>query len=242
MQKILFLGSGAKSFECLKYLNDEISNSKVVGLCPNYYKIKKTNKKIINYAKRNKIKIINFSNISKIKFDLGICLLYDKILSNNILNIPKKGFVNFHLGPLPRYKGSYSVVNAIINARKENNWTFEVTLHYMMKKVDSGPIIDAIKIPITKNDTGYSLYKKSISKVYILFKKNIKSLIECNTMVKAKKQSGKGQFIPRKKINHKIKFGLNINEMYDRIRALTFPGKDRPYIVLNKKKIYLYLN
>jgi methionyl-tRNA formyltransferase len=80
-------------------------------------------------------------NVPDTPFDLGVSYCYPKKISNQLLNIPKMGFVNYHPGPLPKYKGPNEYEDAIKN--KEIHWG--VTVHYMTEKYDSGEIIKILK-------------------------------------------------------------------------------------------------
>ena len=71
------------------------------------------------------------------KFDLGISYCYPRKIVDPILSTPKKGFVNYHPGPLPKYKGPHQYQNAIDN--KETKWG--VTAHFMDDEYDTGPIV-----------------------------------------------------------------------------------------------------
>ena len=241
-QKVIFFGTGNKSEKCLKYLHKNFEGIEIIGLCQNFYKKNELNQnKTIEYAKSQNIKILKLNQAQNIKFDLGISYLYDKIFNKKLLSIPKKGIINLHLGPLPMFKGSYSVYHAINNLSKSNNHNFGVTLHYVESKVDNGPIIDLINIPILNNDTAFTLYNRSINKLYLLFTRNIRSILETKKKVSARKQSKIGKFYKRNKINHQINIKLNNKDLYNKIRALTFKGKDKPYFILKKRKIYLIM-
>ena len=74
-------------------------------------------------------------------FDLGVSYCYPKKISNDLLEIPKLGFVNYHPGPLPEYKGPNEYENAIKN--KETQWG--VTVHDMTEEYDSGNIRKILK-------------------------------------------------------------------------------------------------
>ena len=139
------------------------------------------------------------------------------------------------------YKGSYCIYHAITNLSKTNNKNFGVTLHYVEKKPDSGPIIDLINIPILKNDAAFTFYNRCVNKSYSLFTRNIRSILETKNKVTANKQKKIGKFYKRNKINHKINIELNKEELYNKIRALTFRGKDKPYFILKNRKIYLIM-
>ena len=71
------------------------------------------------------------------KFDLGISYCYPKKITEPLLSVPKKGFVNYHPGPLPRYKGPNEFEDGI----KNNEIHWGVTVHFMDEEYDNGPII-----------------------------------------------------------------------------------------------------
>src|SRR5574337_1803272 len=70
-------------------------------------------------------------------FDLGVSYCYPRKITDPLLSTPKKGFVNYHPAPLPKYKGPTELDEAIKN--KEVQWG--VTVHYMDENYDTGPII-----------------------------------------------------------------------------------------------------
>ena len=108
------------------------------------------------------------------KFDLGISYVYPRKIMNPLLTTPKKGFVNYHPGPLPKFKGPHQYINAIES--KEMDWG--VTVHFMDEEYDTGPIIKLKKIklhepPNTIDELGaishyflFELFKETILDIY----------------------------------------------------------------------------
>jgi len=106
-------------------------------------------------------------------FDLGVSYCYPKKISNQLLEIPKIGFVNYHPGPLPEYKGPNEYENAIKN--KETQWG--VTVHHMTEEYDSGEIIKILKFnlhepPSSIEELGaishyflFNLFKETINNI-----------------------------------------------------------------------------
>lgn len=82
-------------------------------------------------------------------FELGVSYAYPRKILDPILTTPKKGFVNYHPGPLPDYKGPNQYRNAIDN--QEIDWG--VTVHYMNEEYDEGPIIKVKKIKLHEPPT-----------------------------------------------------------------------------------------
>jgi len=100
--------------------------------------------KIHNYLDSLKIEHEIFTKddtVPNTSFDLGVSYCYPKKILNDLLEIPKLGFVNYHPGPLPEYKGPNEYENAIKN--KETQWG--VTVHDMTEEYDSGNIRKILK-------------------------------------------------------------------------------------------------
>jgi methionyl-tRNA formyltransferase len=75
--------------------------------------------------------------IKNLKPDLGIVAAYGQILPNNILSIPKFGFLNVHPSLLPKYRGPSPIQHAILNGDKETG----ISIMLLDEKMDHGPII-----------------------------------------------------------------------------------------------------
>lgn len=61
-----------------------------------------------------------------------------------LLTIPDKGFINFHFGILPKYKGIDPIFWQLKNMEDHGG----VTIHLMNAQVDEGPVIIQEKVPI----------------------------------------------------------------------------------------------
>ena len=107
-------------------------------------------------------------------FDLGVSYCYPRKITEPLLSTPKKGFVNYHPGHLPKYKGPTETNDAIKN--KEMHWG--VTVHYMDENYDTGKIIKIKKIdlhepPTSTQELGaishyflFQLFKETILDIY----------------------------------------------------------------------------
>ena len=107
-------------------------------------------------------------------FDLGVSYAYPRKIIEPLLSTPPKGFVNYHSGPLPKYKGPHQYQEAIKN--KEIHWG--VTAHYMDKDYDTGKIIkvkyfdyhEPMKSIEESNSVShwflFNLFKETIKDVY----------------------------------------------------------------------------
>lgn len=97
-----------------------------------------------------------YAEIKKINPELVVVIAYAQIISEELLNLPKFGFVNVHGSLLPKYRGAACIQAAILNGDTETG----VTIMKMDTGLDTGPIIEQAKIPITECDTGGTLFMK----------------------------------------------------------------------------------
>lgn len=97
--------------------------------------------------------------------ELGLCCSYDLIFDRQIMDLFQRGIFNIHGSLLPRYRGANALNWVLINGEKETG----VTLHRVTDKVDAGPVVHQLPIPIADNDTARSLRDKiSLATVELL--------------------------------------------------------------------------
>ena len=78
------------------------------------------------------------------------------IIPKSLLNLLPGGFINFHYGLLPKYRGANPVLAQMLNGETESG----ITVHMIDENIDTGPIVLQQKIPIEDNDTfGIQLQK-----------------------------------------------------------------------------------
>ena len=106
-------------------------------------------------------------------FDLGVSYCYPRKVTDPLLSLPAKGFVNYHPGPLPNYKGPKESTDAINN--REMQWG--VTVHKMDEDYDTGSIIETLDIKLHEPPTStVELGAVSHYFLFILFKNTIKKI------------------------------------------------------------------
>ena len=138
---IVFMGTPDFALESLKALNEHDYNINCVITNPDKPKgrgMKLTYSPVKEYAIKNNIKVyqpekiknnVEFKNLLKeINPDLICVVAYGKIISKDILEIPKFGCVNVHGSLLPKYRGAAPIQWAVINGEKKtrcNNNVYE---------------------------------------------------------------------------------------------------------------------
>jgi methionyl-tRNA formyltransferase len=162
--KTIFMGTPELSARTLKTLIDSdffnvcaviTKKDKAVG---RKMQIQKSAVKIL--AEKYKIPVIeNKANeIQKFNPELIVVIAYGKILSSEILKIPKYSCINVHASLLPKYRGTSCIPAPILNGDKFSG----ITIMEMDENMDTGPIIEKIKIKLSDKETGLSLMNKII--------------------------------------------------------------------------------
>lgn len=88
-------------------------------------------------ARKLNVPLLSLDAACSLNPDLGFAIRFHQILRSEHLNSFKRGVVNLHGAPLPRYRGSMCDAAAILN----NDSVFGASLHWMDTGVDSGPVI-----------------------------------------------------------------------------------------------------
>jgi len=81
--------------------------------------------------------------------DLGVVAAYGKILTDEVLAIPRLGMINVHASLLPKYRGAAPVHRAVIAGETETG----VTIMRVVKALDAGPMLATTRRTIGADDT-----------------------------------------------------------------------------------------
>ena len=99
---------------------------------------------------------IEIIKLLSMKTDIAIVSAYGQILSSELLNIPKFGFVNLHPSLLPRWRGAAPIERALMAGDKETG----ICSIRMVRELDAGPILAKENFEINADETNSSLSKK----------------------------------------------------------------------------------
>ncbi len=89
-----------------------------------------------------------------------------RVIREPLLSLPPRGFLNFHNGPLPRYRGMNACSWAIFNGET----THGVTWHFMNADVDAGDVVGQRLFPIGPRETAATLVLRCLSEGVSLFR------------------------------------------------------------------------
>jgi len=150
---IIFFGEDAASNIVLQSLIEAEFNVLLV-VSPYYDNL--IHKRLENTCIRNQIEYIRVQNLNDISFikklkmlapDMIVITHFEKLLKNEIIEIPKSGCINLHPSLLPYYRGMAPQHWPIINGDSETG----ITVHYVDQTADTGDIILQRKVKIETN-------------------------------------------------------------------------------------------
>ena len=246
--KIVFWGTPEYSLRSLEVINN--SNHELVGVVTQPDKKRSRGNKLIpspvkQYAIKNNILVLSpnqiknnedFSNqLKELKPDIFIVIAYGKILSKEILNIPKYGCWNAHASLLPRWRGAAPIQRALLSGDKYTG----VGIMKMDEGLDTGDILIEEKIIIENNENLLTLKDK-------LSELSSKLIIKSIDLLNIKNNISELNLLNQLGLNRKIKYAnmitkseyfLNLDDtaenIYKKVNGL-FP---RAYILFKNKNL-----
>lgn len=87
--------------------------------------------------------------------DLQVVVAF-RMLPEVVWNMPPKGTINLHASLLPDYRGAAPINHAIIHGETETG----ATTFFLQHAIDTGDIIDQIRMPILPTDNAGTLHDK----------------------------------------------------------------------------------
>lgn len=196
------------------------------------------NKKLINCLKSqsfkfsfDKLKSTESENkVKEFQPDYIVSIHYRDLIPEKILSYANFRGMNLHPSLLPKYAGCLATMWAIIKEESKTG----ITYHYLTKKFDDGRIILQKELKINANETGESLFKKTIDYGVSYFNEAM-DLLESG--YEGIEQKGKRTYFSRK-----IPFDGYINTEWNEsridhfIRSFIFKGKPPASLIFNNKK------
>ncbi len=167
--------------------------------------------------------------------DLILSFYYRRLLSKELLAIPRLGGINLHGSLLPKYRGRCPVNWVLINGETETG----VTLHYMIEKADAGDIIAQRPVSIEMEDTALSLFHKLTDAAAQLFKDTY-PVIKTGTAPRIPQDSRLATtFGGRRPDDGRVTWEKSALAIYNLIRAVTrpYPGA---FTFYRGSKLYLW--
>ncbi|NBH72687.1 formyl transferase [Clostridiaceae bacterium] len=229
---ILFMGQKDCAAQALEWTIGENQNIKGV--------ITKKGSSVEKAAHEREIPIITIADaeemVRKGNIDLCISVLYWKRIKEPLISGPRLGCINFHPAILPDYRGLGGCNMAILDGLEE----WGASAHYIDEKIDTGKIIRVFRFSFDyRNETAFSLKKKTEDIMLDLYKSVLKDQIESNQLFANTFPNEGGKYISRSKMLELMKIDIEHDNVEQKVHAFWFPPYDGAYLEIKGKKYTL---
>lgn len=156
-----------------------------------------------------------FEKLETYNADVFAVVAYGKLLPTEILSMPKYGCINVHASLLPKYRGAAPIQWAIVNGERESG----VATMLMDEGMDTGDILDTVKVDIPEDMTGGELFDALSTVGGKLLCDTLRKL-EAGTSVRKQQDNSLATYAPIiKKEDGRIDFTKTAQEVKNHIRG-----------------------
>jgi methionyl-tRNA formyltransferase len=167
--------------------------------------------------------------------DLILSFYYRRLLSRELLAIPRLGGINLHGSLLPKYRGRAPINWVLVNGETHTG----VTLHYMTEQADAGDIIAQRAVDIAFEDTALTLFERVAQAALELFRETF-PLIKAGIAPRIPQDPAQATYVGgRTADDGRLAWQRPALALYNLIRAVTtpYPGA---FTFLHGKKLYVW--
>lgn len=222
--KILLFGDGEWATRSLsRLLTDRVP---VVGVV---VRLKPTDPALIDVAREAGLPVFQPAKVNDVSFltthaeiapDLNVSVSYDQIIRKPLLESAPKGFLNFHAGKLPEYRGRNIINWALINGERE----LGITAHYMDEGIDTGDIVLQRLISIARTDSYGTLLRKVIEALPEVVSEAVGLIAEGGGQRRAQSHLPGSYFPAREEGDEWLDWSDTSENLYNKVRAISHPG------------------
>ena len=155
------------------------------------------------------------SHLLSVKTDLVITIAYGKLIPQDLLQIPKYGWINVHFSKLPKWRGAAPVQWAILSGDK----TSGITVFQLDKGMDTGPTYLTHEIDINPMERSDELLDR-LSVIGADFAIKTVDLISQNVSPSPQSDTDASLAPKFKKSDGKLDWSMQIDEILNQYRAL----------------------
>ncbi len=236
MTRILFMGRKKVSAGLLEFLSSQ-SGIEIVGVLTDSHLQGSPTTAV---AKRLGLPLYTFDTAleamreGRLKYDLGLSILYWRKLRDEFLTVPARGTINFHPAILPEYKGTGGYNLAIMDGLSE----WGISAHYIDDSIDTGDLIEVVRFAMDPDTaTAQSLERESMQVLDGFAKRLIMQAVESKAKLPTFPNIG-GEYTSRAEMEamKEIRPGDDVGR---KIRAFWFPPYDGAYVEIDGQKYTL---
>jgi methionyl-tRNA formyltransferase len=157
-------------------------------------------------------------HLADLKADLFVVVAF-RMLPEVIWSMPPLGTINLHGSLLPQYRGAAPINWAVINGETETG----ATTFFIEKEIDTGKIIDRVKIPISETDTAGDVHDRLMKEGAQLLVRTVQSIFAGKATGIEQARLTTDELKPAPKIfkdTCKMDWNQDITTNYNKIRGL----------------------
>lgn len=234
--KILFMGRKKVAAAALEHLASMPGIDVVGVLTDDHLKVSPT----AATARRLGVPLLDFAQAcadarsGRLRYDLGVSMLYWRKLGADLLDAASRGAINFHPAPLPRYKGTGGYNLAILEGL--DRWA--VSAHYMDAGIDTGPLVEVRWFPIDpQHETVVTLERRSMIELQGLFVDTMRAALAAPGRLPASPNVG-GEYLSRAAMEA-LKRVQPGDDVARKVRAFWFPPYDGAWVEIDGRRYTL---
>ena len=213
LEALIAQGENVQCVCILKQDHHELENfeSAMVALC---------NKNGIAYVKSHEVQPQHYHEFLK-SFDLDMVFVvsWRYLIPEQNFKIPQKGIYVVHDSLLPKNRGFAPTNWCIINGEQETG----LTLFQIAVDVDSGDIVDQVKVKIADDETATTLNQKFLKLYPAIIINNISRIFEGHDLWQKQDHSQATYLKKRKPADGKIDFSQSAQHIERLVRGLSYP-------------------
>ena len=143
---------------------------------------------------------------------------YGQILPQEVLEIPSIGPLNIHPSLLPRYRGAAPLQRVLMNGETETG----ISLTWMVKELDAGPIFAVKRCAIDPNETYGELHDRLANESAEFLIEHIPQLAELTDPIGEPQNPADATYAPSiKKEETKIDWSLPAQKVHNLVRGIS---------------------
>ncbi|MEP7311276.1 MAG: formyltransferase [Pseudomonadota bacterium] len=166
--------------------------------------------------------------------DFIFSFYYRFLLTPQQLACARKRALNLHGSLLPQFRGRAPVNWAILSGATESG----ATLHEMIERADSGPIVDQLAVPILSDDDALAVFRKVAVAAEIVLSRSLPGLIDGSARFVAQLPGIGKTYGRRRPEDGRIDWSRSAQEIHNLIRAVAppYPGA---YTIIGGKRWFI---
>jgi len=175
------------------------------------------------------------ATLKRLAPDFLFSCYYRHMLKKPVLDLPARGALNMHGSLLPKYRGRVPINWVLVHGEMETG----MTLHYMEEKADRGDMVAQNRVPVTTEDTAFTLFAKMTVAAAQLLRDTYPLLRTGQAPRVPQDHSQASYFGGRRPEDGRILWTKPGREIYNLVRAVTHPYPGA-FTSLNGRKLFIW--